>query len=65
MFDAAHAVRPGWVDDGLFPFESHFVGIDGNTVHYVDEGAGPTLLLLHGSSPRSRPACPGSLTCQL
>lgn len=49
MFDAAHAVRPGWVDDGLFPFESHFVGIDGNTVHYVDEGAGPTLLLLHGN----------------
>lgn len=41
--------RPEWVDDELFPFESHFVDIDGNTVHYVDEGSGPTLLLLHGN----------------
>src|SRR5207302_11174538 len=41
--------RPAWVDDGLFPFESRFVTIDGHTVHYVDEGSGPTLLLLHGN----------------
>ncbi|MGH3734065.1 MAG: alpha/beta fold hydrolase [Micromonosporaceae bacterium] len=41
--------RPAWVDDELFPFESRFVAIDGNTVHYMDEGSGPTLLLLHGN----------------
>ncbi|WP_307808031.1 alpha/beta fold hydrolase [Streptomyces oryzae] len=41
--------RPGWVDDALFPFESRFVTIDGHTVHYVDEGSGPTLLMLHGN----------------
>jgi haloalkane dehalogenase len=41
--------RPAWVDDGLFPFESRFVTIDGHTIHYVDEGSGPTLLLLHGN----------------
>ncbi len=41
--------RPAWVDGELFPFESRFVAIDGHTVHYVDEGAGPTLLLLHGN----------------
>ncbi|MGI8632602.1 MAG: alpha/beta fold hydrolase [Solirubrobacterales bacterium] len=41
--------RPAWVDDSLFPFESHFAEIDGNVVHYVDEGSGPTLLLLHGN----------------
>jgi haloalkane dehalogenase len=41
--------RPAWVDDELFPFESRFVTIDGHTVHYVDEGSGPTLLLLHGN----------------
>jgi haloalkane dehalogenase len=41
--------RPAWVDDDLFPFESRFVTIDGHTVHYVDEGSGPTLLLLHGN----------------
>jgi haloalkane dehalogenase len=41
--------RPAWVDDELFPFESRFVTVDGHTVHYVDEGSGPTLLLLHGN----------------
>lgn len=41
--------RPAWVDDELFPFKSRFVEVDGNVVHYVDEGSGPTLLLLHGN----------------
>lgn len=41
--------RPAWVDDRLFPFASHFVDVDGNTVHYVDEGDGPTILMLHGN----------------
>jgi haloalkane dehalogenase len=43
------ARRPAWVDDELFPFESRFIAIDGHTVHYVDEGSGPTLLFLHGN----------------
>jgi haloalkane dehalogenase len=41
--------RPAWVDDELFPFESCFVELDGNVVHYVDEGSGPILLMLHGN----------------
>jgi haloalkane dehalogenase len=41
--------RPAWVDDELFPFQSHFVELDGNVVHYVDEGSGPILLMLHGN----------------
>jgi haloalkane dehalogenase len=41
--------RPDWVDDTLFPFDSHFAEIDGNVVHYVDVGEGPTLLLYHGN----------------
>ncbi|GAA1949185.1 alpha/beta fold hydrolase [Amycolatopsis minnesotensis] len=49
MADAIENARPAWVDDDLFPFESRFVDIDGHTVHYVDEGSGPTLLLLHGN----------------
>ncbi|HEY3682363.1 MAG TPA: alpha/beta fold hydrolase [Streptosporangiaceae bacterium] len=49
MADTTESARPAWVDDDLFPFESHFVDIDGHTVHYVDEGSGPTLLLLHGN----------------
>jgi haloalkane dehalogenase len=43
------ARRPAWVDDELFPFESRFVAINGHTIHYVDEGSGPTLLFLHGN----------------
>ena len=49
MTDTTKSARPAWVDDDLFPFDSRFVDIDGHTVHYVDEGSGPTLLLLHGN----------------
>lgn len=45
----AIGTRPAWVDDELFPFESHFVELDGNVLHYVDEGSGPILLMLHGN----------------
>lgn len=39
--------RPQWLDEQLYPFQSHFVEIEGNRIHYIDEGTGPTLLLLH------------------
>ena len=39
--------RPAWVDANLFPFASRFVAVDGHRIHYVDEGSGPVLLLLH------------------
>jgi len=42
-------VRPNWVDDELFPFQSRFLAVCGNVVHYVDEGTGPVLLMLHGN----------------
>jgi haloalkane dehalogenase len=42
-------VRPAWVPQDLYPFEDHYVEIDGSTVHYLDEGSGPPLLLLHGN----------------
>jgi len=41
--------RPQWLDEKLYPFQSRFVEIEGNQIHYVDEGRGPTLLLLHGN----------------
>jgi haloalkane dehalogenase len=41
--------RPSWIPGQLYPFESHFAELGGATVHYVDEGDGPTLLLLHGN----------------
>ncbi len=41
--------RPGWVNGEMFPFTSRFVELNGHLVHYVDEGQGPTLLMLHGN----------------
>lgn len=41
--------RPSWVPEHLYPFESRYRDIDGSLVHYIDEGAGPTLLFLHGA----------------
>jgi haloalkane dehalogenase len=33
----------------LYPFCSRYATIDGQRMHYVDEGCGPTLLLVHGN----------------
>ena len=35
--------------DHLYPFESRYADVDGARVHYVDEGTGPPLLMLHGN----------------
>ncbi|MFI7014598.1 alpha/beta fold hydrolase [Streptomyces sp. NPDC050164] len=37
------------MDADLYPFESRFVELDGHVVHYIDEGSGPILLMLHGN----------------
>jgi len=41
--------RPAWLATELYPFTSRRVEIGGHRIHYIDEGAGPTLLLLHGN----------------
>jgi pimeloyl-ACP methyl ester carboxylesterase len=40
---------PGWVDRQAFPFARHYFEVDGHRLHYVDEGHGPTVLLVHGT----------------
>ena len=42
-------MRPDWVDPELYPFEDHWAEVDGCNVHYVDEGSGPPLVMLHGN----------------
>jgi haloalkane dehalogenase len=37
------------VPQHLFPVEHSFLDLDGARIHYVDEGSGETLLLLHGN----------------
>ena len=37
------------VDRNLYPFESKYIDAGDTRIHYIDEGDGPTLLLLHGN----------------
>jgi haloalkane dehalogenase len=41
--------RPAWVPSELYPFADRYAELAGCLVHYVDEGSGPPLLLLHGN----------------
>lgn len=33
----------------LYPFESHWLDIDGSRLHYLDEGAGDPVVMVHGN----------------
>ena len=41
------ACRTGFEND--YPFESHWIQIGDHTLHYIDEGSGPVLLMVHGN----------------
>jgi haloalkane dehalogenase len=41
--------RPAWVPSAQYPFDSRYVDVGGNRVHYIDEGSGPIILFLHGN----------------
>jgi haloalkane dehalogenase len=47
--DPAAARRRFGLSAGLFPFDSRFLDVAGARLHYVDEGHGPVLVLLHGN----------------
>ncbi len=38
-----------WLDKVEYPFRSNFISIDGNKIHYVDEGSGTPILMVHGT----------------
>ncbi|WP_081706590.1 alpha/beta fold hydrolase [Nocardia sp. CNY236] len=46
---APQPTRPTWVPDELYPFADHYLDLDEALVHYIDEGDGPPLLMLHGN----------------
>ncbi len=39
---------PAWLDRSEYPFTSHFLEVDGGRLHYVDEGEGEPLVMVHG-----------------
>ena len=42
--------RPDWVDPGLYPFSDRWAELPGGAlVHYVDEGEGTPVLMVHGN----------------
>ena len=41
------ALCPQWLDEQLYPFQSRFVEVERNRIHYIDEGSGPTLFFVH------------------
>ena len=37
------------VDETLYPFQSHFHRVDGGRLHYIDEGEGTPVVMVHGN----------------
>ena len=74
---------PGTVDTSafahLYPFDSHFTDINGLRYHYIDEGQGEPVLMVHGNptwsfyyrqlikklAPHYRVICPDHIGCGL
>ncbi len=47
--DPRYPTRSFALDSGEYPFASHWLERDGSWMHYVDEGVGTPVLLLHGN----------------
>lgn len=46
---AGHAEQALGLGAGQFPFDSHFVDVGDTAMHFIDEGRGPVLLMVHGN----------------
>jgi haloalkane dehalogenase len=42
-------VTPSWLDRAAWPWAPHALPLADGTLHYVDEGTGPPVLLVHGT----------------
>jgi haloalkane dehalogenase len=40
---------PAWLDRAGYPFRSRYLDLPAGRLHYVDEGAGPPVLFVHGT----------------
>lgn len=38
-----------WLDRAQYPFQAHYVEVDGGRMHYVDEGQGEPIVFVHGT----------------
>jgi len=42
-------MNPSWVDPNEYPFQPHYLTLDAGRVHYVDEGQGEPVVMVHGT----------------
>jgi haloalkane dehalogenase len=40
---------PPWLDRSEYPFQSRYFPVNGQSMHYIDEGEGETILFVHGT----------------
>lgn len=38
-----------WLDHAAYPFESHYLRVPAGRLHYIDEGEGPAVVMVHGN----------------
>jgi haloalkane dehalogenase len=43
------ATEVGWLDRELYPFGSHYFEAPQGRLHYLDEGSGPPIVMVHGN----------------
>lgn len=42
-------MEEGWVNRSEYPFQPHYLPVDGGKMHYVDEGQGQPVVMVHGT----------------
>lgn len=48
-FVAKRDMENSWLDKSEYPFASNYISINGQRLHYLDEGKGSTVLFVHGT----------------
>jgi haloalkane dehalogenase len=47
--DRSSIVDGQWIDREEYPFASHYADLPSGRMHYVDEGTGPVIVMVHGT----------------
>ncbi len=42
-------MKNNWLNKSEYPFRSHYFVVNGQNLHYIDEGKGDTILFIHGT----------------
>jgi pimeloyl-ACP methyl ester carboxylesterase len=42
-------MKTAWLNTSEYPFPSNFIKVNGNNLHYIEEGQGETILFIHGT----------------